>query len=138
MAPVLGLCTWPLNFFLEGEFTLATFGLGFPLDVLAAAAVTVYGYTPTDTMQVKHRRASRLPCDSKAVPALLLIPLERVSACSWCCSHDRPLRGGCAQGSNLCLALCLVWIVLIGFRPGKTLIRLVLLHNVLSNYADKN
>lgn len=52
MAAVLGMCTWPLNFFLEGEFTLSSFGLGFPLDVLAAAAVTVYGYTPTDTMQV--------------------------------------------------------------------------------------
>ncbi|CAM9384891.1 unnamed protein product, partial [Hapterophycus canaliculatus] len=52
MALVLGACTWPLNFFLEAPFALSAFGFSFPFDVLAAAAVTVYGYTPTDTMQV--------------------------------------------------------------------------------------
>lgn len=55
MALVLGACTWPLNFLLEAPFALSAFGFSFPLDVLATAAVTVYGYTPTDTMQVIYR-----------------------------------------------------------------------------------
>lgn len=52
MALVLASCTWPLNFFLEGKFTMSVWAFAFPLDALAAAAVTVYSYTRFDTMQV--------------------------------------------------------------------------------------
>lgn len=52
LAVVLAGCTWPLNFFLEGKFTMSVWAFAFPLDALAAAAVTVYGYTRFDTMQV--------------------------------------------------------------------------------------
>lgn len=52
MALVLVPCVWPLNFFLEAKFSLSLFAFSFPLDVLAAAAVTMYGYTRTDAMQV--------------------------------------------------------------------------------------
>lgn len=50
MALVLGFLTWPLNFFLEGEFNMSVWAFGF--DALAAAAVMVYDFTRYDAMQV--------------------------------------------------------------------------------------
>lgn len=58
MTLVLASCTWPLNFFLEGKFTMSVWAFAFPLDALAAAAVTVYRYTLFDTMQVKRYKLS--------------------------------------------------------------------------------
>lgn len=52
MALALALCTWPLNFFLEGKFTMSAWAFAFPLSVLAASAVTVYSYTGFETMRV--------------------------------------------------------------------------------------
>lgn len=47
-------CCWPLNFFLEGKFDMSVWAFAFPLDALAAAAVTAYSYTKYDAMQVRH------------------------------------------------------------------------------------
>ena len=58
MALVLGACVWPLNFFLEGKFDMSWWAFAFPLDALAAAAVTVYSYTRYDTMQVRRTPSS--------------------------------------------------------------------------------
>ena len=52
MALVLALCTWPLNFCLEGKFDMTCWAFAFPLDALAGAAVTVYGYTGYEAMRV--------------------------------------------------------------------------------------
>ncbi|CAM9111089.1 unnamed protein product [Scytosiphon promiscuus] len=62
MALVLATCTWPLNFFLEGKFTMSVWAFAFPLDVVAAAAVTVYGYTGSDHMQVIYIVALTAAC----------------------------------------------------------------------------
>lgn len=51
MALILAFCTWPLNFFLEGEFNMSVWSFGF--DALAAAAVMVYDFTRYDAMQVR-------------------------------------------------------------------------------------
>lgn len=51
MALVLGFLTWPLNFFLEGEFNMSVWAFGF--DALAAAAVMVYDFTRYDAMQAR-------------------------------------------------------------------------------------
>ena len=53
MALVLGFLTWPLNFFLEGEFNMSVWAFGF--DALAAAAVMVYDFTRYDAMQVRRK-----------------------------------------------------------------------------------
>eukprot|EP00903_Cladosiphon_okamuranus_P016305 g15037.t1 len=73
MALVLASCTWPLNFFLEGKFTMSVWAFAFPLDVLAAAAVTVYGYTRFDTMQVIYVVALTAACLVNAVNMLSTI-----------------------------------------------------------------
>lgn len=52
IALVLGVCTWPFNFFLEGKFDMSDWSFAFPLDALAAASIIVYSYTRYDTMQV--------------------------------------------------------------------------------------
>lgn len=53
MALVLAMSTWPLNFFVEGKFDMSLFAFAFPLDVLAAASITVHNYTQTDTMKAR-------------------------------------------------------------------------------------
>eukprot|EP00752_Nemacystus_decipiens_P012458 g11037.t1 len=73
VALVLASCTWPLNFFLEGKFTMSVWAFAFPLDVLAAAAVTVYGYTRYDTMQVIYVVALTAACVLNAVNMLSTI-----------------------------------------------------------------
>ncbi|CAM9257536.1 unnamed protein product, partial [Sphacelaria rigidula] len=42
LAAVLGVLTWPLNFFLEGGFNMSNWAFAFPLDALAAASVLAY------------------------------------------------------------------------------------------------
>ncbi|CBJ26922.1 Glutaredoxin glutaredoxin/malate transporter fusion protein [Ectocarpus siliculosus] len=73
MAMVLAMSTWPLNFFVGGKFDMSLFAFAFPLDVLASAAITVYGYTQTDTMQVISIVAITVASMVNAVNVLLLL-----------------------------------------------------------------
>lgn len=52
VALVLAPCVWPLNFFQEGQFAMTAWAFAFPLNALAAAAVTMYGLSPYSSMQV--------------------------------------------------------------------------------------
>lgn len=85
MALVLASCTWPLNFFLEGKFTMSVWAFAFPLDALAAAAVTVYSYTGYDTMQVEATRERRRRGRCVGVPGM------RPAFCNFHCPLGRLL-----------------------------------------------
>ncbi|CAM9812351.1 unnamed protein product [Ascophyllum nodosum] len=46
------VCTWPLDFFQEGDFNMSHWAFAFPLDALAAASVLAYSQTNYDAMKV--------------------------------------------------------------------------------------
>jgi len=56
IALVLASCTWPFNFFLEGNFTMSVWAFAFPLNALTMAAIKVHSYTRTDTFKVRSGR----------------------------------------------------------------------------------
>lgn len=53
MALVLLPLSYPLNFFLEGNFDMSIWAFAFPLDALAAAAVRMHSYNESDYMQAR-------------------------------------------------------------------------------------
>lgn len=74
IALVLGVCTWPLNFFLEGKFDMSGWALAFPLNTLAGASIIVYHHTNYDAMRVSNGSCAVLSrSDTVVVAGFLLL-----------------------------------------------------------------
>ncbi|CAM9116416.1 unnamed protein product, partial [Laminaria digitata] len=93
IALVLAPWMWPLNFFLEGRFDILNWAFAFPLNALAAAAVTMYNCSHHRATRVIYVVALTAACVVNAVNMLftlgafkakkLFIPAEKWSPLSF-------------------------------------------------------